>query len=114
MADDIVYINIEEGLKRMMNNGKLFSKLLVKFKNDASLEETEAAFAAGDLEKAKNSAHTLKGLAANLSLIELFNKVFELETRLKAGNFDADQMALVKSVYAQTIIESDKVIEKYA
>jgi len=114
MADDIVYINVEDGLKRMMNNGKLFSKLLLKFKSDTSLGETEAAFARGDLESAKTSAHTLKGLAANLSLIELYNQVLELETQLKAGSFNADQMAIVKSVHAQTMIETDKVIEQYA
>ena len=114
MADNIVYINVEDGLKRMMNNGKLFSKLLLKFKSDPSLAETEAAFEKGDLDNAKTSTHTLKGLAANLSLMELYNQVLELETQLKAGNFNADQLALVKSVYAQTLIETDKVIEEYA
>ena len=111
---DVVYINIEEGLKRVMNNTKLFSRLLSKFKNETVLNEIDTAFSQGDLETAKNATHTLKGLAANLSLIELFNQVLELELQLKAGSFNADQMALVKDVYTQTITEADKVIEKYA
>jgi len=114
MADDVVYINEEDGLKRMMNNGGLFSKLLIKFKNDTNMEAVEAAFGKEDLENAKTSAHTLKGLAANLSLMELYKQVLELENQLKAGTFNSDQLALVKDVYSQTLIETDKVIEKYA
>jgi hypothetical protein len=44
----------------------------------------------------------------------LFNQVLELELQLKDGNFNADQMSLVKDVYALTLAEADKVIERYA
>jgi len=114
MSDNVVYINAEEGISRVMNNAKLFSKLLGKFKSDLSLTEIEAAFAQGAIDNAKNSAHTLKGLAANLSLIELFKQVLELETQIKGGAMNIEQLALVKDVYANTLIEADKVIEKYA
>jgi len=113
MSDNIVYINVDEGISRVMNNAKLFSKLLGKFKNDLSLSEIEAAFAQGALDNAKNSAHTLKGLAANLSLIELFKQVLELETQIKGGTMNTEQLAVVKNVYTQTLTEADKVIEKY-
>ena len=111
---DVVYIDVAEGIKRVMNNSKLYAKLLVKFKDDKNLVELDEALAAGDLQKAQASAHTLKGLAANLSLSELFNQSLELETQIKAGSVNPEQLATVKDVYAQTLIETDKVIAQYA
>jgi HPt (histidine-containing phosphotransfer) domain-containing protein len=110
---DIIYINTEEGTKRVMNNTKLYAKLLGKFKDDTSLNNAEAALASGDMEKAKTSAHTLKGLAANLSLTELYNQTLELETQIKAGSYNPDQLAAVKTVYTQTLTEVEKVIAQY-
>jgi len=111
---DIVYINVEEGVKRVMNNTKLYAKLLVKFKDDANVKELEAAVAAGDLAKAQVSAHTIKGIAANLSLIELQKQSLEIETQIKSKSVAPDQINILKNVYNQTITEVDKVIEKYA
>jgi len=114
MADDIVLVNVEEGSKRVMNNNKLYAKLLSKFKNDQSFNEIDSALQDGDMEKAQNSAHTIKGLAANLSLIELFKQSLELETQLKAGNVNPDQVIVFKDIYQKTIVEMDKVIAQYA
>jgi len=114
MADDVVYIDMAEGIKRVMNNSKLYVKLLVKFKDDKNLIELDEALAAEDLQKAQAAAHTLKGLAANLSLIELFKQSLELETQIKAKSVNPDQVDLLKSVYSQTLAETDKVIAQYA
>jgi len=113
MADDVVYVNIEEGLKRVMNNSKLLAKLFKKFKDDRNLTDLEAALAADDLPKSQINAHTLKGLAANLSLTELYKQVLELETQIKAGSVAPGQLDTVKTVYSQTLIEVDKVIAQY-
>jgi len=114
MADNIVYVNIEEGLKRLMNNTSLYAKLLGKFKEDTRLNELDAALNAGDLEKARTSVHTLKGLAANLSLTELHKQSLEMETQIKAGHVNPNQINVVKNVYSQTLVEVDKVIAQYA
>jgi HPt (histidine-containing phosphotransfer) domain-containing protein len=113
MAGDIIYINVEEGSKRVMNNTKLYVKLLAKFKDDKNLKDTEAFLAAGELEKAQVSIHTLKGLAANLSLTELFKQSLELETQIKARSVNPDQIAALVNVYNQTLAETDKVIAQY-
>jgi HPt (histidine-containing phosphotransfer) domain-containing protein len=113
MADGVVYVNVEEALKRVMNNSKLLAKLLKKFKDDKNLIDLEAALAANDLPKSQINAHTLKGLAANLSLTELYKQVLELETQIKAGSVAPGQLDTVKTIYAQTLIEVDKVIAKY-
>jgi HPt (histidine-containing phosphotransfer) domain-containing protein len=114
MADDVVYINIEDGMKRVMGNSKLFVKLLNKFKEDQSMNDLESTLAAGDLPKAQIAAHTLKGVSGNLSLVELNKQVLEQETQIKAGSVNPDQINIVKTVYAQTLVEVEKVITQYA
>jgi HPt (histidine-containing phosphotransfer) domain-containing protein len=110
MADEIVYINFDEGVKRVMNNAKLYVKLLTKFKTDTKLDELDSSLAAGDLEKAQTAAHTIKGVAANLSLAELFKQSLELETQIKAKSVNPAQLETVKAVFAQTLQEVEKVI----
>ena len=110
MADNAVYIDFADGVKRVMNNTKLYTKLLTKFKNDTRLDDLESAIAAGDMEKARNAAHTIKGLAANLSLAELFKQSLALETQIKGGAADSAQLDTVKTAFAKTLQEIDKVI----
>ena len=110
MADNVVYLDYADGIKRVMNNAKLYVKLLTKFKNDTKLDDLEAALAAGDLEKAQGAAHTIKGVAANLSLSELFKQSLELETQIKANAVDPGQMEIIKAAFAATLQEVDKVI----
>jgi len=110
MADNVVYIDFADGVKRVMNNAKLYVKLLTKFKTDTKLDSLEAAIAAGDMEKARNAAHTIKGVSANLSLTELYNQSLTLETQIKAGAADPAQLNTVKTAFARTLQEIEKVI----
>jgi len=110
MADDAVYVNCTEGIKRMMNNPKLYVRLLTKFRNDTKLDALEAAFSQGDVEKTKAEVHTLKGLASNLSLMELSSQCLELENRVKNGNMEQGQMETVRAVFDTTLLTIDKVI----
>ena len=110
MAGDVVYIDFNEGVKRVMNNAKLYVKLLAKFKTDSNTDDLSASLAAGDYEKAQGQAHTIKGIAANLSLLELFKQVLELENQIKAKTVDPNQVETVKAAFAATVQEVDKVI----
>jgi HPt (histidine-containing phosphotransfer) domain-containing protein len=114
MADEKIYINFDEGIKRLMNNTRLYAKLLGKFKTDTNLADLEARLAAGDLEKAQVSAHTLKGLAANLSLIELFERTRDLESQIKEGALQEGALDTLKGVYEETIKKADELIARYA
>lgn len=109
-----IYINFEEGVKRVMNNTKLYAKLLGKFQADTNLQDIETALAAGDMEKAKSAVHSLKGLAGNLSLTELFEQTKLLEAQIKAGDTAPAMLADVKDTYTKTLAEAEKVIEQYA
>ena len=110
MADAIVYIDIADGVKRVMNNAKLYFKLLAKFKEETNLDDLEAALAAGEMEKAQNASHTLKGVAGNLSLAELFKQCLELENQIKAKAPSPEQIETVRNVFAATMQEVDRVV----
>jgi len=113
MADEVILINVDDGLKRVMNNAKLYVRLLGKFKDDVTFKGIEKAFAEGDMETSKTAAHTFKGLTANLSLSELYKQTVELEAQIKNGVLNKEQLAVVKDIYEKTLLETDKVITKY-
>ena len=111
---EIVYINEEEGKKRVMNNVKLYVKLLNKFKTDTNLNDLKAFVDAQDWEKAQAEAHTIKGIAANLSLMELFRQSLDVETQIKGKSLKEESLESLKTCFAETLTEVDKVINQYA
>ena len=111
---DVVYINEEEGKKRVMNNGKLYAKLLTKFKDDTSMNDLAVHAVAQEWEKAQSAAHTLKGIAANLSLTELFNQSLDVETQIKGKSLNPESLENLKTCFAETLAAADKVIAQYA
>ena len=113
MADNVVYVDFADGLKRVMNNTKLYVRLLTKFNNDTKIDPLLTALAEGNMENAQNAAHTLKGVSANLSLSELFKQCLELETQIKAKEVDDNQVETVKTVFTTTVQEINKVISNY-
>jgi len=111
---DVVYIDEEDGKKRVMNNGKLYAKLLTKFKADTNLADLVAFAEAQDWEKAQGAAHTLKGIAANLSLTELHKQSLDVETQIKAKSLEGESLANLKTCFEKTLIAADEVIAKNA
>ena len=111
---DVVYINEAEGTKRVMNNGKLYAKLLTKFKTDTNLSDLLAFAGAQDWEKAQTAAHTVKGIAANLSLTELFNQALDIETQIKGKSLKPESLESLKNCFTETLAAVEKVIAKNA
>ena len=112
---DVIYINEAEGIKRVMNNGKLYAKLLTKFKDDnTNLNDLIASVDVQDWEKAKAAAHTIKGVAANLSLTELFNQSMDIEAQVKEKSLNPESLEKMKTCYAGTLSAVEKVIAQYA
>ncbi|MEG1427028.1 MAG: Hpt domain-containing protein [Oscillospiraceae bacterium] len=64
-------IDLETGLERFGDNEELFIKLLRKFPGDLSYQTLIQALREEDYQEAFKAAHTLKGVAANLSLTSL-------------------------------------------
>jgi len=111
---DLVYINEAEGKKRLMNNDKLYAKLLSKFRTETNLEDLFTYADAQDWEKTQIEIHTIKGVAANLSLIELFNQALVLETQVKEKSLNPGTLENLKTCFDETVSQADKVIAKYA
>jgi HPt (histidine-containing phosphotransfer) domain-containing protein len=111
---DIVYINEEEGKKRVMNNGKLYVKLLTMFKTNTNLNDLVASAGAQDWEKAQAAAHTIKGTAANLSLTELFNQSLDVETQIKGKSLKPESLENLKTCFTETLVQVEKVIAQNA
>ena len=111
---DVVYINEVEGKKRVLNNGKLYARLLTMFKADTNMKDLIISAEAQDWEKAQISAHTLKGNAANLSLTELFNQSLEVEMQIKGKALKNESLEKLKACFDETLIQLDKVIAQNA
>jgi len=112
MEDAVVYLNFNEGAQRVMGNVKLYVRLLAKFRDGTNLNALSAAFEAWDAEMIKGELHTLKGLAANLSLTKLFSLCLELETQAKDGTLEKEQLETVQAVFDQTLQEINKALEE--
>lgn len=112
MSDNGIYVDVEEGLKRVLNNKQLYIKLLKKFKDTTNLNELADAIHTNDLTSAKEKVHTMKGLSANLSLTKLFLKTQELENKIKEGIADKASMKSLQDTFDETLIYIDKVIEE--
>ena len=111
---ELVYINEEEGKNRVMNNGKLYARLLAKFRDDTNFDELGAFIQAQDWEKAQSAAHTIKGVAGNLSLTELYNQSLDVETQIKGKSLNPDSLDKLKLCLAETLKAAEEVIAKYA
>ncbi|MCL2098988.1 MAG: Hpt domain-containing protein [Oscillospiraceae bacterium] len=77
------FLDEKDAMARLGNNKKLYAMLLKKFNGDAMLEELKNKLADGDAGALQAQAHTIKGLAANLSLQDLKEKSEAIESAVK-------------------------------
>ncbi|MDR1302501.1 MAG: Hpt domain-containing protein [Treponema sp.] len=110
---ETVYINVEEGLKRVMHNKALYVKLLRKLKTDTHFTDLITALQAQDYENAQTVTHAIKGMAANLSLTELFTRALQLERYLKNRTIYDNSLEMITRCYEKTLISIDEVLEQY-
>ena len=77
-------INIEEGLKRVMNNKKLYHRLLGKFSGKKLADEIVLAIEKEDYIEISKGTHALRGVSANLAMPSLTNVAERIEAMAKA------------------------------
>lgn len=78
-------IDPQDGMRRLMNNEKLYHKLLNNFLNGNTVSDLFESLEAGDAEKLRLSAHSLKGVSANLGLPALNAISAQIEALAKEG-----------------------------
>jgi two-component system, sensor histidine kinase and response regulator len=92
IADEIVLpeiegVDLEAGLKRVVGNKRLYRDLLLQFaaKQADAPAEIAVAIGSGDLKLAERIAHTVKGVAGNLALGQVFAAAEKLEKAIRHG-----------------------------
>ena len=91
------FININDAMTRLNNNKKLYIMLLKKFDGKKMLDELLEKIQGGDIAGAAAAAHTIKGLAANLSLADLRAKAESIDNQLKGGDINVDTSEIESS-----------------
>ncbi len=85
LPESLSGFDLEDGLKRLQGNKKLYRKLLLSFATDYSVvaNEIRQALDAEDFDQAHSLVHNLKGLAGNLAATELQTAAVNLEKLVK-------------------------------
>lgn len=84
-------MDVDGALERLLGNESLLDQLLDVFMSDQSFEKLERALDGGDVEGAAAAAHTLKGVAANLSMTRLQDVATRMLGDLRDGDLAAAQ-----------------------
>jgi signal transduction histidine kinase/CheY-like chemotaxis protein/ligand-binding sensor domain-containing protein len=84
-------IDVDAAMARLGHDGALLTRLLSMFAKDftGSHAALEQAVGAGDLERAGQTVHKIKGAAGNLSAQKLYGAADQLEQRLMAHDREA-------------------------
>lgn len=82
-------IDYAEAMERFGGNEALFVRLASKYANDPHFDRLEAAMASGDTAAAEREAHSLKGVAGNLSFVRLYDLAARITDALRADDLDS-------------------------
>ena len=79
-------IIVDEGVKRVANNKKLYQRLLKSFSGRKLVNQIIEGMDNSDNEAAVSACHALRGTAANLAMPDLAAAAGDVEDAVKAGN----------------------------
>ena len=89
--------NVDEGLQRCMGMTEFYLKMVERSAKDTKIGELETEINAGDLDRAFETAHAMKGVFGNLALTPLYEPVCEI-TELLRSRTDTDYSWLMSSI----------------
>lgn len=95
MADDLntklasYGIDYEDAMDRMDNDGDLYKTLALKYLDNAKYADLVAALEVKDFDEAYKAAHSIKGVAGNLSFARLFDVSSAMSEALFQGEYQA-------------------------
>lgn len=98
-------INAEEAMERFMENEKIFKKFLHKFLEDTNFRNMKTFLEERNTKGAFAAAHTVKGVAGNLSMNGLYNSIKPLVECLREDDLETALKCLpeVEKVYDQSV-----------
>ena len=106
------YVDVIGGLSRIMKNKKIYARLLSSFAENPHVNELHEPLVQRDAVEAQKAAHTVKGVAANLSLPLVYEISANMDARLKTGDVDMlDEYEKLKAAVSKTVEYIAVVIE---
>jgi len=103
------FVDVKDALKRIGGSMDLYKRLLGQFTGGDHIDPLEEAFSTGALDEASRLIHTLKGVAANLSLVKLSTAAADLEHKVKTGIDHSESFQDLKNIYLITSQEIAKI-----
>ncbi|BBD07393.1 PAS domain S-box protein [Desulfovibrio ferrophilus] len=90
LPESLPGIDMDNGLKRVAGNSKLYAKLLMDFHRDyvECVSEIRDSIATNKLELAQRQAHTVKGVAGNIGASALFEAAANVDAALKKEDYE--------------------------
>ena len=101
--EDIKGLDVRKGLSIVANNKTVYAKLLRSFASNAFCDQLVDAINGGDLDLVRQKAHSLKGVAGNMHMSELF----ELSRSIEAGAKDGQPITAADDMVVK-IIDANK------
>ena len=92
--------DVNEGLKRCMNNEAFYLRLVGMEMGDRNFDALKDAVEAGDPKAAFEAAHALKGALGNLSLTPIYEPVALLTEELRGASSMPDVGELCQRVFS--------------
>lgn len=98
-------INYDTGVNRFCGNAEMFEKFLRKFLEDQTFAGLRTAISGNDADQAFQFAHTLKGVAGNLSLDSLLSALDPVVEALRISDImkARELFPLVEAEYMRSI-----------
>lgn len=97
------YVDVDDALARVCGNKNIYKMLLGKVEKSMIIDQLCDEVAAGDFAAAARTAHSIKGVAANLSLKAAYEKVLDVEQHLKQGMTEAGELDELREILATTL-----------
>ena len=111
-------VDVKGGLALMAGNDKIYARLLQTYHTGDLYGKFVEAYNAGDVEATRVAAHTLKGVAGNLHLNEIYEKIKDVEGTMKESHAmpndqDMNELEQIQNATMHTIknlIENPELI----
>ncbi|MCL2190007.1 MAG: Hpt domain-containing protein [Defluviitaleaceae bacterium] len=105
------HINAEEGIKRVMNNKKLYYNMLTRFNLREMADKLTQAVKESENEAIGFSAHALKGTLGNLGFPTLFALTGDIEAHAKKNEPVDHLMGGFNSLVSEVIVVIERFLE---
>ena len=98
-------VDVAGSVNRFSGNEALYLRFVERFREDETYSQLCRAYQKGDHEQLLTAAHTLKGVAGNLSMKDVFRWTSVIVEDLRAGDLTAakEKMPALEAAYSNTL-----------